>query len=59
MTELPEGWIRHDGGPMPIPTGTPTRVILNTASGPMEHRYMQLAEKLSGAIIAYKPETQP
>lgn len=62
--DLPEGWIRHDGGPCPVPPGSQVSVIYRDGE-----RDTMFAIDLGWAhlpdyhpehdIIAYKPEPTP
>lgn len=66
---IPEGWIRHDGGPMPVAALSPVRLLYRGAEAP-SMLGMRIPFAAGGRmdwshdggpddIIAYKPEQQP
>lgn len=62
--ELPEGWIAHHGGPMPVEASMFVNVMLCTTHGPRiaqqgapaSRWHWDIDPSRTGAIIAYKPE---
>jgi hypothetical protein len=61
---IPEGWIRHDGGPCPVAPETVVDVMIYCGKGVISDDFeprpagklgWKISPHLSGAIIAYRP----